>query len=96
MGAALLRAGADPNTSKPSGESVLMTAARTGSADLVRALLAAGADLQTTGHFLRQTPLMWSASEGHARIAHLMLEAGAPVRVQVVDPDVVAADSPGF
>ncbi len=59
-----------------------MTAARTGSADLVRALLAAGADLQPTGHFLRQTPLMWSASEGHARIAHLLLEAGAPVDVR--------------
>ena len=37
----LLEAGADPNTALPDGETVLMTAARTGAVDAVRALLVA-------------------------------------------------------
>jgi hypothetical protein len=37
MMAALLKAGADANTAMPDGETVLMTAARTGKADAVNA-----------------------------------------------------------
>ena len=41
----LLKAGADPNTALPGGETALMTAARTGKVDAVKALLARGADV---------------------------------------------------
>ena len=40
---ALLRAGANPNTTLPEGETVLMTASRSGHAGVVKALVAHGA-----------------------------------------------------
>ena len=74
----LLDEGADPNAARSSGETVLMTGARTGNAELVLALLAAGADVQGSAHFQRQTPLMWAAAEGHAHVVQVLLEAGVP------------------
>ena len=44
----LLRAGANPNTSLPNGETVIMIAARTGKVDPVVALLAHGANVNAT------------------------------------------------
>src|SRR6476620_2145407 len=41
----LLAAGADPNAALPEGETALMTAARAGNPDAVRALVAHGADV---------------------------------------------------
>ena len=40
----LLAAGADANATLPAGETVLMTAAKAGNADVVRALLTGGVD----------------------------------------------------
>jgi ankyrin repeat protein len=42
----LLKAGADPNTAIPGGETPLMTASRTGKVEAVRALIAKGANLE--------------------------------------------------
>jgi hypothetical protein len=42
---ALLKAGADPNTKNPEGESALMAVARTGKVDAAKRLLEAGADI---------------------------------------------------
>ena len=76
----LLAAGADANATRPSGETVLMTAAKTGNVALVRSLLARGADVGAGGtHFRAQTPLMWAASEGHAEVVRVLLDAGAKV-----------------
>ena len=44
----LLKAGADPDTTLPGGETALMTAARTGRVDPVRSLLARGAAVTPT------------------------------------------------
>ena len=41
----LLKAGADPNTASAGGETALMTCARTGNVEAVKALLAPGADV---------------------------------------------------
>ncbi len=84
MADTLLRAGADPAAMRPGGETVLMTAARTGNPDLVRSLVAAGAAVRGTAHFRAQTPLMWAASEGHAAVAQLLIEAGADVHPRSV------------
>ncbi len=40
----LLKAGADPKANLPGGQTILMTAARTGNADAVKLLLAHGGD----------------------------------------------------
>jgi uncharacterized protein len=58
------------------GETPLMTAARTGKADAVRALLDAGAEAsEAEGN--GQTALMWAAAEGHADVVRLLIERGA-------------------
>src|SRR5690606_2175251 len=72
----LLAAGADPMASIPSGETLVMTAALSGNAEVVEQLLAAGADpngVATRG----QTALMWAAGEGHHEVVRLLLEYGA-------------------
>ena len=61
----LLKAGADPNTALPGGETALMTAARTGKVDAVKALLAHGADVNAKEPQRGQTALMWAAAEGN-------------------------------
>ena len=82
MADTLLRAGADANAVRPGGETVLMTAARTGNPDLLRSLVAFGAAVRGTAHFRAQTPLMWAASEGHAGVVRVLIEAGADVHAR--------------
>src|SRR5439155_23965787 len=62
---ALLRGKADPRVSLPTGETILMTCARTGSEEAVTLLLKAGADIQGKESSRGQTALMWAAVEGH-------------------------------
>lgn len=62
---ALLDAGADPNAVLPEGETVLMTAARTGASDTVKLLLDHDADLAAREHWFGETALMWAAAEDH-------------------------------
>ena len=76
----LLGAGADANTSLPGGETVLMTAARSGRVEVVRALLARGANVHATEAQRGQTALMWAAAEGHDGVVKELIRAGADFR----------------
>ncbi len=77
---ALLLAGAEPNRFA-AGETPLMTAARTGSVDAARLLLAHGADLHLTEELRGQTALMSAAAGRHAGMVRLLVEHGAEVNL---------------
>jgi ankyrin repeat protein len=79
----LLKAGADPNTTLPGGETALMTAARTGRMEAVNALLARGADIHAKEKKQGQTALMWAAAEGHAEVVAALVKAGADFQTRV-------------
>jgi ankyrin repeat protein len=74
-----LKAGADANTAMPDGETALMTAARTGKAEVLRVLLAHGANLRVREPSRGQTALMWAAAENNAAAVALLIAAGADV-----------------
>jgi ankyrin repeat protein len=76
----LLDAGAQPDIASAAGETPMMTCARTGSADAVKALLARGADVNAVEPALKQSALMWAAAERHANVVRLLIERGADVR----------------
>jgi ankyrin repeat protein len=79
---ALLTAGADANTlTTIDGETVLMTASRSGSADAVKTLLAHGAQVNAKENYRGQTALMWAAAEHHAEVVKLLLDHGADWKV---------------
>ena len=61
----------------PDGETVLMTAARTGKADVLKLLIARGADIRAHEPSKGQTALMWAAAENNAAAVKLLVEAGA-------------------
>ena len=73
----LLAAGADPNTVVSRGQTVLMTASRSGHAAAVRALLDHGARVDAQEDLLGETSLTWAAAENHADIVALLLKANA-------------------
>jgi len=79
----LLAAGADPNVALPGGETVLMTAARTGRLGAVQSLLAAGAKVDTRETVSGQTALMWAAAEGNVETVDALLAAGAVARIRL-------------
>jgi ankyrin repeat protein len=68
---ALLQAGAHPTNS------ILMTAARTGNAEVVRMLIARGADANARESSLGETALMWAAAENHPEAVRALIEHGA-------------------
>jgi ankyrin repeat protein len=76
---ALLKAGADPNASLSQGQTILMTAARTGSGEAVRLLLARGADVNAREQILGETALIWAAAENHPAVIKALVERGADV-----------------
>jgi ankyrin repeat protein len=78
----LLDAGADPQAALPGGETVLMTAARTGRTGPVKALLEKGAKADAADA-RGQTALLWAAAEGHAAVMELLLKAGADPRTRL-------------
>jgi len=81
----LLQAGADPNTvsgtdaTAGEGEPALLAAARTGSVDSVKALLAHGAKADATERWHQQTALMWAAVADAPGAVQALLAAGANV-----------------
>jgi ankyrin repeat protein len=75
----LLGAGADANSSAGGGETVLMTASRTGRVGCVEALLARGADVNAREQN-HQTALMWAAADGHVEVVNALLKHGADFR----------------
>ena len=66
--------------SLPGGETMLMTAARTGKVEAVRVLLARGADVHAKEPRRGQTALMWAAAEGHVEVIEALIKAGADFR----------------
>jgi ankyrin repeat protein len=77
----VLAAGADPNAALLSGETLVMTAARTGSREVVEQLLEAGADPNGKGE-RGQTALMWAAAQRHAGVVDALLRYGADVHAR--------------
>jgi ankyrin repeat protein len=80
--AALLKAGADPDTTMAEGEPALLSAARAGSVDSVKALLDAGADIAARERFYGQTAVMWAAIENHAGVIAELAARGADVNAR--------------
>jgi ankyrin repeat protein len=68
---ALLQAGAHPT------DSILMNASRTGNAEVVRMLLARGAEANARESTLGETALMWAAAENHPEAVRALIEHGA-------------------
>jgi uncharacterized protein len=79
----LLAAGANPNVSV-AGETALMTAARTGSVPIVRALLVHGARVNASEPTRGQTALMWAVAQRHSEITRVLIEAGADINTRSV------------
>jgi ankyrin repeat protein len=76
--AALLEAGADPNTVNDYGSSPMQEAASVGSLPLIETLLNAGADVESP-NFEGQTALMAVARTGNLQAATILLQNGAKV-----------------
>lgn len=77
----LLENGADPNAvSGDRGNTPVMDAASTGQTELVRLLLAAGADPDVRSKS-GQTGLMMAVGEGYAQISSLFIEAGCDLSI---------------
>src|SRR5206468_10336441 len=77
----LIKAGADPNVALPEGETVLMTAARTGNPEAVKALIAHGANVNAKENWQDQTALMFAAAENNAAAVKALVEAGADMNL---------------
>jgi ankyrin repeat protein len=75
----LVAAGASVRTALPSGESALMTCARTGSVEGLRALAERGADVNARETHRGQTALMWAAGGRHPGAVKVLIEHGADV-----------------
>jgi uncharacterized protein len=78
----LLAAKANPNARLLNGETVLMTCARTGNVNAVKALLVHGANAKAAEPEHHQTALMWAAAQGHADAVAMLVEFGADVRAR--------------
>jgi uncharacterized protein len=82
MMAALLAARADPNGVAPSGETLLMTSARTGVVKAMRLLIDAGARVDAREPAFNQTALMLAARGNSADAMALLLDHGADINAR--------------
>ena len=76
---AMIKQGADVNAPQGDGVTALHWAARHGDADLVTALVAAGANARAETRFGAYTPLHLAAERGSAPIVKALVAAGAVV-----------------
>ena len=76
---ALIKQGADVNSPQGDGVTALHWAARSADADLVKALVAAGANANARTEFGAYTPLHLAAERGAAPIVSALVAAGTPV-----------------
>jgi ankyrin len=76
----LLKAGANPDTPIGTGETPLMTCAKTGSAEAVRILLVHGANVNGKEPTQNQTALMWAAAQQHSKVVQVLIEANADLQ----------------
>ncbi len=76
-----------PNAARWDGETALMIAANAGSVEVVKQLIAHGADVNAAESRKGQTALMWAAAEGHPDVVQVLIENKA---------DVNAASKSGF
>ncbi len=76
---AMIKQGADVNTPQGDGVTALHWAARHGDAELIAALVTAGANPRATTRFGAYTALHLAAERGSAAIEKALLAAGAPV-----------------
>ena len=83
----LLKAGADPNLAQMSGMTPLMIASHTGNLEVVKSLLARGANVNAETTETKSSALMWAVAEPHPEIAKVLVEGRA---------DVHASSSKGF
>ncbi len=82
----LLQLGTDPNLRDRGGHTPLYAVANECAsefgAEVVRALVKAGADVNACGGVMRATPLHMAARRGHVEIARVLLECGAAVNAR--------------
>src|SRR5205814_2292706 len=76
---AMIKQGADVNAPQGDGVTALHWAARHGDADMVAALVGAGANARATTAFGAFTPLHLAAERGSASIVKALLASGAQV-----------------
>ena len=76
---ALLDAGTDANAASEYGATALTFACDKGHVEVVRLLLARGADPKAKDTFYGSSPADWAGSKGHGEILKLLAEAGADV-----------------
>ena len=72
----------DPRHPVPQTGTPLLTAARSGNPDVIKALLAAGVKTDEAEETSGQTALMWAASEDHLAAVQALIAAGADVHKQ--------------
>jgi ankyrin len=76
----LLKSGANPNTAIATGETPLMTCAKSGNAEAVRTLIAHDATVNAKEPMQNQTALMWAAAERHPTVVKALIEASADLQ----------------
>ena len=77
---ALLSAGEDVNAAQGDGMTALHWAARRGESEMVRMLLAAGANLRAITRLGNYTPLLLASEGGHAAAIDALVAAGADLK----------------
>ena len=65
---------------------MLMLAARNGRPDVIRRIVAAGADVNAVEDLRKTTALMWAAEQSHPAAVKLLATSGADLKA-VSDPD---------
>lgn len=78
----LISAGADVNVATASGDYPLVMAAYLGHAEIVKALLAAGADLAVTDPGMKATALHAASYAGRLEAARALVQAGIAIDAQ--------------